>query len=118
MNKFLLTLIEKAYAQDLIPCADGTMADPLIGCVSTPESIVNPESSLAGILLNFASGLMAFVSGVAILTLIYGAIRYALAAGSNEQINKAKRIMFWSIFGLVVGLLSVFVAEMILGIVS
>ncbi|MBU0727867.1 pilin [Patescibacteria group bacterium] len=117
MIKYLLN-IGVAKAQELIQCADGTMADPTIGCVETPSALINPQSNLAAIILNFASGLMTFVAGVAVLTLIYGGIRYAMAAGSDEQINKAKRIMFWGGFGLIVGLLAQFVAKFIVGIIG
>ncbi|MBU0577398.1 pilin [Patescibacteria group bacterium] len=107
-----------AKAQDLIPCSDGTMADPDIGCVATPAAILSPESSLVSIILNIANGFMAFVAGMAVITLIYGAIRYTTAAGSEEQINKAKRIMFWGVFGLVVALLAVFITDFILNLVG
>jgi hypothetical protein len=118
MNNFLLKFADEARAQDLISCPDGTMADPSIGCVQTPGSIVNPESGLLEIILKFSSGLMLFLAGVATMTLIYGAIRYAMAAGDENQIKTAKRIMIWSIVGLVVGLLASYVVQLVIGIVG
>ena len=118
MNNILTKIVGIAHAQDLIPCQDGTMADPDIGCVTAPAAILSTESSLVSIVLNIANGLMAFVAGIAVITLIYGGIRYATAAGSEEQMNKAKRIIFWGIFGLIVALLAVFVTNFILNLVG
>jgi hypothetical protein len=118
MNNILTKIIATAYAQNLIPCQDGTFADPGIGCVKTPASLVSAESNLVQIILKFANGLMTFIAGVAIITLIYGGIRYTMAAGDENQIQIAKKIIFWSIFGLIVGLLAVFVTDLIIDIVA
>lgn len=118
LDKIITKIIATAYAQDLISCPDGTMADPSIGCVQTPGSIVSPESSILQIILKSISAFMTFVVGVAVITLIYGGIRYALSAGDESQIQKAKRILFWGIFGLVVALLATFVTNFILNIVT
>jgi len=118
LEKIIIKIIETAYAQELISCPDGTMADPSIGCVETPGAIINPESNLVQIILKIANGLMAFVAGIAIAIIIYGGIRYAIASGDEEQIRKAKKIIFWGAFGLIVGLLAVFVTDFILDIVT
>lgn len=118
MNNILTKFIATAYAQNLISCPDGTLADPSIGCVKTPAALINAESNLVQIILKFANGLMTFITGVAIITLIYGGIRYAIAAGDENQIKIAKKIIFWSIFGLIVALLAVFVTNFILNIVT
>jgi hypothetical protein len=118
MNNFLMKFTDNAHAQDLISCPDGTMADPSIGCVQTPGALVNPQSDLLGIVLKFSSGLMFFLAGVATISLIYGAIRYAMAAGDENQIQTAKRIMIWSVVGLVLGLLAGYVVQLVIGIVG
>jgi hypothetical protein len=117
-KKILTKIIETAYAQNLISCPDGTMADPSIGCVKTPSSLISAESNLAQIILKFAGSLMTFVAGIAIITIIYGGIRYAIAAGSEDQIKTAKKIIFWGIFGLIIALLAVFVTNFILDILT
>jgi len=110
--------MENVYAQNLIPCPDGTMADPTIGCVGTPANVVNPSSDLLEIILRFAATFTMFIAGAATIILIYGGIRYAMAAGDNEQIQNAKRMMFWAVFGLVVALLSRFVVQFILNVIT
>ena len=93
-----------AYAQDLIPCPDGTMADPSVGCVTMPASIANSNASVSEIILRIASLTLTGVIAVATLTLIYGGIRYATAVGDEERLQKAKRLILWSVIGLAVSL--------------
>lgn len=111
-------LIQNAFAQELIPCPDGSLADPSIGCVTVPGSVVDPESSLLSLILRAADGALSVVAGVAVIFLIYGGIRYAMAAGDDEKINKAKRMMIWSVFGLVLSLLAVFVVQFVLEVIA
>jgi hypothetical protein len=93
-----------AYAQDLIPCPDGTMADPSIGCVTMPASIVNANTPVSEIILKIASLTLTGVIAVATLFLIYGGIRYATAIGDEERLQKSKRLILWSVVGLAVSL--------------
>lgn len=118
LENILNKIIAKAYAQELIRCQDGTWADPSIGCVQAPAAIVSSESNLIGIILKITNGLMSVVAGIAVITLIYGGIRYAMSAGSEDQIRKAKSIIFWGGFGLIVALLAVFVTSFILNAVT
>jgi hypothetical protein len=118
VNNIINKIIGIAYAQNLIPCPDGTMADPAIGCVQTPSSIVSAESSLLEVILKASSGFMIFLAGAATIVLIYGGIRYAMALGNEYEIKKAKRIIFWSVFGLVVGLLASFVTGFVFNLIK
>lgn len=93
-----------AHAQELIPCSDGTMADPSIGCVTMPSSVVNANTPISEILLKFATLGTTGVVAVATLLLMIGGIQYATAAGEEEKLQKAKRLLFWSALGLVVSL--------------
>lgn len=102
----------------LIPCPDGTMADPTIGCVSTPSTVVGSESSLAELILQIAVIVMGFAAAIAVCMIIYGGVVYALAAGNDDKIRKSKQIIFWSVVGLVVALLARTLAVYILGIVT
>ena len=115
MNKILTKIIETAHAQDLIRCPDGTLADPSIGCVITPSAIVKSEAGITEIILKSANGLMSVIAGLAVIMIIYGGIRYAMAVGSEDQIKKAKSIILWSGFGLILGLLAVLITNLILG---
>ena len=107
-----------AYAQNLIPCPDGTYAEPSIGCVTTPGAVVAPESSIVDLILRVASIFMAVVAGVAVVALIFGGISYAMALGNDEKLQKAKRMIFWSIFGLVVALIARFGVQFVLSVIT
>ena len=106
-----------AYAQDLIPCPDGTYADPSIGCVTAPATTVAAESNIIDLILRIASVFMAVVAGVAVIALIFGGISYAMALGNDEKIQKAKRMIFWSVIGLVVALVARFVVQFVISTV-
>jgi len=118
LEKILSKIITTAYAQELIKCPDGTLADPSIGCVETPAALISAEFSLVQIILKAANGFMTFMAGLAVIMLIYGGIRYAMSIGNEDQIKNAKRIIFWSIIGLVIALLAVFVTNIILGAIT
>lgn len=105
-----------AYAQNLIPCPDGTMADPKIGCVETPGNIVNPQSGLIDLILKTGKFVGGGAAVIATLFLIYGGILYATAAGDSEKIDKAKRTLFWAVFGLIVSLLALYLAQFVIGV--
>ncbi len=110
----MLQLIQKAHAQQLIPCPDGTMADPSIGCVAVPGSLVSTEANLAEMLLNFSVTFLAIVIAIAVLGIIYGGIQYAIAIGIEEKIQRAKRTILWSVIGLTIAIIARFVTKFIL----
>lgn len=118
LSELFTTIIDKAYAQNLIPCPDGTMADPDIGCTKVPDALINSQSSIAEVLLKIAGGLLSFIVGLAVISIIYGGMRYALATGNKKQIEIAKNIIFWSIFGLIVAILAKYVTGFVLGIIT
>lgn len=99
-------LIRTVNAQELIPCADGTMADPSIGCASIPSTVLSSESNITEIILSTAGSLMTIVVVSAIAFLMMGGIRYALATGDDEKLQKAKRMMLWSLIGLAVSMVA------------
>ncbi len=102
--------------EELIPCPDGSLADPTIGCVGIPPSIVDANSKLSDLLLLAGSGLLSLASLGAILSLIYGGIQYAMAQGDEARTERAKRILLWSVFGLLAALLAQGAAALLLGI--
>jgi len=110
--------VDNAYAQELIPCQDGTMADASVGCAAAPESVTNPESSLTVIALNAASVLMTIIAVAAVCMIIVAAIQYASSAGDDFKISRAKRIFFWSILGLIIAVLARFAVNFVIVFVT
>jgi len=117
-------IIANAYAQvnppgrDLIPCQDGTFADPTIGCTDTPAAIVNAQSDLLSVILKAADAVVSFAVIGAIIALIYGGIIYSMSMGNKDKIQKAKNILFWSVFGLLVALLAKYIVTAVLAIIT
>jgi len=118
MNYFLSYMIASAYAQDLIPCKDGTFADPSIGCVEAPDAIINSNSSLLSLILKVADGAVTLVAGIAAAFLIYGGIRYALSLGNEEKIKEAKNILLWSVIGLASAILAKYIVTYVLAVIT
>jgi len=106
--------MNKLLAQNLIPCSDGTFADPMIGCVSTPASVVSEKTELTDVILSFSQMILGGVVVIATALLIIGAIRYATAMGDEDKSTSAKQMMKWSIVGLIIGLLSTGIVSVIL----
>ena len=105
-------MIQNAFAA-LIPCSDGTQADATVGCTKTPPNIIDPQSGLVEWILKIATGLSAVVGVAAVAGAVVSGIQYAAAAGDEEKIQKAKRTLFWSVFGLMLALLAYAVVSMI-----
>jgi hypothetical protein len=114
----LAVIIGKAYAQDLIPCEDGTMADPVVGCAETPKAIVSTQSEILSIILKTADAAVTIAVAASVIVLIYGGIIYAVSMGNEDKIKKAKNIIFWSIFGLVVALLAKYIVTAVLVLIT
>ena len=118
MNKLLSLIIGNAYAQDLIPCDDGSMADPAFGCADTPAAIISTQSSLLSIILKTADAIVTIAVALAVAVLIYGGIVYAISLGNEERIKEAKNILFWSIFGLITALLAKYIVAAVLVLIT
>lgn len=119
MIKEILTfIIGNAYAQEFIPCEDGTLADPTVGCTATPDAIMHTQSDILSIILKTADAVVTIVAVAAVAVLIYGGIVYALSMGNEDRIETAKRILFWSVFGLVLTLLAKYIVTAVLVIIT
>lgn len=116
MKNLSSLIIDEAYAQtnELIPCQDGSMADPSIGCAEAPSAIVNTQSDVLEIIMKTADAIVTIAVIAAVAVLIYGGIYYAASMGQEEKLKKAKNIIFWSIFGLIVTLLAKYIVRAIL----
>ena len=79
--------------------------------------MVASEANVMELVLQIASVLMTVVATVAVIMIIIGGITYALSAGDEDKIQKAKRIIFWSVVGLIVALIARFVAQAVIGVI-
>lgn len=66
--------------------------------VSGPASLTDDDLSV--VLTNIIVGILGFVSILGILFLVYGGIRYVTAAGNESDMEEAKTIIMYAIWGL------------------
>jgi len=114
------SIIGTAYAQgqNLIPCADGTMADPTVGCAEAPKAIVGTQSEILSIILKTADAVVMIAVIASVAVLIYGGIVYAMSMGNEDKMKTAKNVLFWGVFGLIVALLAKYIVSAILVIIT
>jgi hypothetical protein len=63
-----------------------------------------PAGSIYWIIKNFMLWILGIFGFIGIIGFVISGIMYLTAAGSEEQIKKAKTAMMWSLVGVVVGL--------------
>lgn len=73
------------------------------------------ESSLRQLVLTMVNYFLTFLGIVAVIMVIYGGITYVTAAGKDEQIGNAKKIIMYALIGIVIILLSFALVNTILG---
>ena len=86
--------------------------------METHGGVVASETNAMELVLQIASVLMTVVEAAGVLMMIVGGITSALSAGDEDKIQKAKRIIFWSVVGLIVALIARFVAQAVIGVIS
>ena len=81
----------------------------LITTGDIPGNIAGPtgsEGSLRALVLRIVNYFLAFLGLIAVIMVIYGGITYVTAAGKDEPIQNAKKIIMYALIGLIIILLS------------
>lgn len=65
-----------------------------------------PNKSLSQMILDVTNWLVGFIIILAFLIIVYGGVRYVAAAGSDDEVAAAKKIITYGVIGLVVAGLS------------
>jgi len=73
------------------------------------------EGSIRNLILRIVNFFLGFLGILAVIMVIYGGVTYVTAAGSDEAIGNAKKIILYSIVGIIVILLSFALINTILG---
>lgn len=83
---------------------DSNVDDPTVSGIS----IKNPigTNDFTTLVQNVLKWVLSVVGGVALLMLIYGGMLYISSAGDQKQAEQGKKVVTWTILGLVVILLS------------
>lgn len=71
-------------------------------------TIENPlsTSDVTGLVTNFLQWLLGIAGGVALLMLIYGGVVMVTSTGDQQKMESGKRIVTWTLFGLLIVLAS------------
>lgn len=84
----------------------------ILGWSSTPSS-VSGAVSIATILLNVLNFLLNILGILAIIMMVIGGFMYLTSAGDEDRIDRGKKILIWSIVGVIVALASLIIVRQI-----
>ena len=75
---------------------------------TTSVTIANPISTddFTELVTNFLQWLLGIAGSIALLMLIYGGITYITSAGDQQKAETGKKIVMWTLFGLIIILAS------------
>ncbi len=87
----------------------GVASAQLISEGDVPSSIAGAtggEGSFRVLILNVVNFFLLFLGLIAVIMIIYGGVTYVTAAGNQESIDKAKKIIMYAIVGIIIVLIS------------
>lgn len=82
---------------------------------ATSVTIANPISTddFTELVTNFLQWLLGIAGSIALLMLIYGGITYITSAGDQQKAETGKKIVMWTLFGLIIILASYSIIKVI-----
>jgi uncharacterized YccA/Bax inhibitor family protein len=72
-------------------------------------------TGLRGLVLTIVNYLLGFLGLIAVLMIIYGGMLYVTAAGAQEKVDKGKKILMYTIIGIIIIILSFVIVNAVLG---
>lgn len=97
-----------------LPIAGAAVISP----EDNPAAIANltgGESSLRRLVLRIINYFLGFLGILAVIMVIYGGVTYVTAAGAEDKVGEAKKIIMYSLVGIIIILLSFALVNTILG---
>lgn len=79
------------------------------------SSATGGETSLRALVLRIVNYFLTFLGIVAVIMVIYGGVLYVTAAGNDDAVGKAKKIIMYALIGIIIILLSFALVNTILG---
>lgn len=101
----------------VIPTASAALITPN----DNPSEIAaatQSEGSIKALALKIVNYFLTFLGIVAVMMIIFGGVTYVTAAGKQESIDNAKKIILYALLGIVIILLSFAIVNTILGAAS
>jgi len=75
---------------------------------------VMPQADLIGIIFKTIQYILAFLGVVAVVVIIIGGFMWMTAAGNDEKVGKAKKIILQGLIGLIIILLAFAIASFVI----
>jgi len=73
------------------------------------------EGSIRALALKIVNYFLTFLGVLAVIMIIYGGVTYVTAAGKDEAVGNAKKIIMYALVGIIIVLLSFALVNTILG---
>ena len=80
----------------------------------TDKPDIVPGGGLRGLVLKIVNYFLGFLGILAVIMVIYGGVTYVTAAGNDESIGNAKKIIMYALIGIIIILLSFAIVNTIL----
>lgn len=87
----------------------GTAGAQLINPGDVPSNVAaatGGEGSIRALILRIVDFFLLFLGLIAVIMIIYGGITYVTAAGNQEKVDSAKKIIMYAIVGIIIVLIS------------
>jgi hypothetical protein len=102
------TFCTSVFASSETQCGDGSVNLP--GCKTSTITTIGID------LPNFISKLVIYVGIAAIITLMVSGLYYLTSLGNEEKTKKANKMIFYSIFGLVIAVFSYVIIQIVVNL--
>lgn len=123
MNKKLIKQVLVVFglmvgALALVSFLPGVANAALLGAGDNVQSVseeTGGATSLRTLILRMVNYFLTFLGVLAVIMIIYGGVTYVTAAGKDEALGNAKKIIMYALVGIVIVLLSFALVNTILG---
>jgi hypothetical protein len=86
-----------------------------LGDEANPFKDLPPDGNIKPLVVKIVNYALTFLGIVAVMMIIYAGIRYVTSAGKQESIDTAKKIILYSLIGIVIILLSYAIVNTVIG---
>ncbi len=123
MNKKLIKQVLAVFglmvgALAVVSFLPTTAAAAMLGAGDLPTAVgdeTGDATSLRGLVLRMVNYFLTFLGVLAVIMIIYGGVTYVTAAGKDEAVGNAKKIIMYALVGIIIVLLSFALVNTVLG---
>ncbi len=89
--------------------------DPGTDQIAAVSSATNGQGSLRELVKTIVNFFLTFLGLLAVIMIIYGGFLYVTAAGKEDKVETAKKIIMYSVIGILIIMLSFAIVSTVLG---